>query len=129
LESDVAKRKNTMPIKTLHDKKKRRPLTATSTKYLTKPKSINELLSKSSVLRELGHSFAPQEEWLDWLRKKLPESLATHVNGVELKPGALFVYTDSANWSARVRYAMAELDTGITERNGSALKVSVRQKL
>ena len=118
-----------MPIKTLHDKKKRRPLTATSRKHLTKPKSINELLSKSSVLRELGHSFAPQEDWLDWLRKKLPEALALHLKAVELKPGALAVYTDSANWSARVRYALAEFEADITVRHGAALKISVRQKL
>jgi hypothetical protein len=118
-----------MPNKTLHDKKKRRTLTATSTKYLTKPKSINDLLLTSSTLRELGHSFAPQEEWLNWLRKTLPEALAGHVNGVELKPGQLLVHTDSANWSARVRYAMADLEDAVTARNGAALKVSVRQKL
>lgn len=125
----VAERENTMPNKTLHDKKKRRPLTATSTKYLTKPKSINDLLLNHSKLRELGHSFALQEEWLDWLRKMLPESLSLHVSRVESKDGTLRVYTDSANWSARVRYAMVELEAGVTARNGSPLKVSVRQKL
>lgn len=117
-----------MPNKPLYDKKKRRRLTATRTKYLTKPKSINDLLSNSVLLREQSRTFAPQEAWRDWLRQQLPAQLASHLNSVALKAGQLQVFTETAVWSSRLRYALAELEGAITERNGSALRLSVRVK-
>jgi len=62
------------------------------------------------------------------LQQSLPAPLASHVSSVALKPGELVVYAEAAPWSARLRYALAEMEQTLTARNGSALKVTVRVK-
>jgi hypothetical protein len=86
--------------------------------------SVKQLLSRSS------HSVALQRQsqidWRNWLRSKLPAALAAHVTGVAERAENLVIFAESAAWSARLRYAVAELDDAIRSANPAIRSVSVR---
>jgi hypothetical protein len=58
--------------------------------------------------------------------------METHVTGVVEREQTLTVFAESAAWSARLRFAIADLETQIRERNPHieklVVKVMPRQK-
>ena len=70
--------------------------------------------------------------WREWLKNKLPENIEAHVTGVVEREGTLTVFAESAAWSARLRFAIVELEAQIRERNAQIgkliVKVMPRQK-
>ena len=58
--------------------------------------------------------------------------METHVTGVVERDGTLTIFAESAAWSARLRFAIADLEPQIRERNTHieklAVKVMPRQK-
>jgi hypothetical protein len=67
-----------------------------------------------------------QQSWLQWLRGQLASEQARHVVNVVPKDGALIVFTDSAAWSTRLRYALPGLMAEIRRRDAAMLRASVR---
>lgn len=90
--------------------------------------SVKALLSRSSqsALRAVAEHRQVQFEWRKWLENKLPEALRAHVTGVAAKPDALVVFAASSAWSARLRFALVELEPAIKKENGAIRSVSVR---
>jgi hypothetical protein len=73
--------------------------------------SVKTLLDnpRFKALARINEQAAQQQHWHAWLRAHLPEELAAHVSGVAVRDTTLVIFTESAAWCARVRYALAEL--------------------
>ncbi len=67
-----------------------------------------------------------QEGWREWLEKRLPQHIETHVTGVVEREATLTIFAESAAWSARLRFAIAELEPQIRERNSQIEKLVVK---
>jgi hypothetical protein len=67
-----------------------------------------------------------QEDWRLWLKNKLPADLDAHVTGAVEREKQLTIFADSAAWSARLRFVVAEIDAEIRGRNAELQKVTVK---
>jgi hypothetical protein len=61
-----------------------------------------------------------------WLENKLPHDLATRLSGVVERQDTLVVFTESAVWSTRVRYAVAEIEPDLRKAFPEISVVNVR---
>jgi hypothetical protein len=72
--------------------------------------SVKELLQRSTpVLAGLQREALRQRDWLQWVKRELPEELAVHVTGVTEQSGELVIFAESAAWGVRLRYAAPQL--------------------
>ena len=96
------------------------------------PSSINDLLQRRPVFRELGARIPEQQSWSEWLRHLVPADLAPHIVNVVPKPAGttgtleLVVLADSAAWCARLRYALGGLEPQILSRDAAVRRIRVR---
>ena len=65
-------------------------------------------------------------DWRAWLEPRLPETLRSHITGVIERAGDLVIFTDSSSWSARLRYALADLDGELRGERPSIMRIVVR---
>jgi hypothetical protein len=77
-------------------------------------------------LRGLGQIRDEQQQWLEWLRERLPEELRGSIVQVVHKGDELSVLASSALWSARLRYALEALNPELRQRAPNIVKVRVR---
>jgi predicted nucleic acid-binding Zn ribbon protein len=64
--------------------------------------------------------------WRAWLTQHLPAELGQHLSGAAEREGTLVVFADSSAWSARLRYALAELEPQIRAASAALHAVRVR---
>jgi Dna[CI] antecedent, DciA len=93
------------------------------------PKSINEILFNRSGLRRLVDSIPAQQSWAEWLRAALAEELAGHIVSALPKDAELVVFADSPAWGARLRYALAAMQSDIAARDSTISHTTVRVQL
>jgi hypothetical protein len=94
---------------------------------MRKPINVKDLIQKAPLLKkEAAQFFDIEREWRAFLAERLPEGLAEHVSAVACHPPELVVYAESSAWSARLRYALSELETAIRERDPALQKAVVR---
>lgn len=78
------------------------------------------------MLGRVAEQRRAQADWRSWLTSRLSSDLDAHVTGVVERDDALTVFADSAVWSARLRYAVAEFEAQIREQNATIRKVVVK---
>ncbi len=90
--------------------------------------SVKALLERFSGpgLERIADQADAQARWREWLARHLPEGLAAHVSGVAQQGERLTVFTESAAWSARARFAMAELEGLIKKERPEITEVRVK---
>jgi hypothetical protein len=89
--------------------------------------SVKDVLARQSVaLTQLTRQSTRQYHWQQWLTDNLPAALVQHVSGVVEREGALVIFAESAAWSARLRFAIHELETQIRAAQPAIQQVSVR---
>jgi hypothetical protein len=89
--------------------------------------SVKDLLQRSTpVLAGLQREALRQRDWLQWVRRELPEELATHVTGVTEQGGALVIFAESAVWGVRLRYAVPQLLAVISAQQADIAGVRIR---
>ena len=72
--------------------------------------SVKELLARQlPSLTRVTDQAARQDFWNGWLSDHLPAQLRTRISGVAEQDGQLVIFAESAAWSARLRYALQEL--------------------
>ncbi len=72
--------------------------------------SVKDLLGRVSPnLKDLSLRAARQEAWGEWLGGHLDPELRVRVRSVTERSGSLTVFAESAAWSARLKFALAEL--------------------
>jgi Protein of unknown function (DUF721). len=67
-----------------------------------------------------------QRTWQGWLEERLSPELRPRLSGVVERNDTLVVFAESAAWSARLRYALAELEDELRARNPEITRISVR---
>mgnify|MGYP001077708575 CR=1 FL=1 len=90
--------------------------------------SVKDLLARAGtpVLTRLTDQAARQAAWRRWLEAHLPPQAASRLSGVVERDDTLVVFTESAAWSARVRYALAEIEDELRSAHPGIRRVTVR---
>jgi hypothetical protein len=89
--------------------------------------SVKSLLARSGpVLGRIADQAARQNVWRDWLAERIGEPLRARITGVVERDGALVIFTESAGWGVRLRYAMAELEAELRREHPQVSRVLVR---
>jgi hypothetical protein len=97
---------------------------------MRKPINVKELIQKAPLLKkEAAQFFDTERQWLDFLATQLPGALSARIAGIGCRPPELTIYAESAAWSARLRYALAEFEAEIRARNPTIETIVVRVKL
>ncbi len=91
------------------------------------PRSVKELLGrKAPLLTRLTGEAAQQRSWSAWLNTHLAPEIAPRVSGVHEREGLLVVFAESAAWSARLRFALLELETALRQEHPAITAIQVR---
>ena len=89
--------------------------------------SVKDLLkSPAFTLNRVSEQASRQQFWERWLQDQLGAELHGRISGIAEQEGKLTIFAESAAWSARLRFAVAELDGQIREAGGNISSVSVR---
>jgi hypothetical protein len=92
-----------------------------------KSDSVKDLLERAHpAIARLSDQAARQELWRRWLALHLPGEAAAHVSGVVERDDTLVIFTSSAAWSARVRFAIAEIEGELKRAHPAIAAVAVR---
>jgi hypothetical protein len=82
--------------------------------------------SANSALGRVAEQRQSQSDWRTWLCSKLPAALAARITGAVENAENLVIFAESSAWSARLRFAIAELDAEIRRANPAIRSVNVR---
>ncbi len=89
--------------------------------------SVKDLLARAvPVLSQAADQSARQAFWRPWLEAHLPPELPGRITGITERDGNLVVFADSPAWSARLRYALQELDAPIRQAQPDIKEVTVK---
>ena len=77
-------------------------------------------------LRKAQATQAAQEDWLEWLRARLPAELAGAAAEAIPKGDELVVMARTAAWSSRLRYALAGLEPELATLARGPRRISVK---
>jgi len=89
--------------------------------------SVKELLARAVPgLTRVTQQSIRQKFWSNWLRGHLPAEIAARISGVSERDGTLVIFAESAAWSARLRFALRELEPGIRAAHAEVCAVLVR---
>jgi hypothetical protein len=92
-----------------------------------KADSVKELLARTApVLRRVTAQVPQQRFWSDWLSAHLPAELGAQLSGVAERDGTLVIFAATSAWSARLRYAVLELEAEIRAAAPGLLDIKVR---
>lgn len=76
-----------------------------------KPFIVKDLLAKSGLLSKASAQLVDSnQQWRDFFQKRLPEGMAAQIDTLVEDAGILTVFASSAAWSARLKYALLELE-------------------
>lgn len=87
---------------------------------------IKDLLKRQPLLKALNNAQLQQDNWRQWLAPQLPAELIHHITQIKADRDELVVYAATAAWCARLRYALAELETDIRQHDAGIRRVQVR---
>ncbi len=91
------------------------------------PFNVKDLLAKAGITSKGIAQYADQQSrWSSKLSAALDPALFERITGTGFEAGTLTVYVESAAWSARLRYALAECLPRLQEAETSLTAVSVR---
>ena len=89
--------------------------------------SVKDLLARAApALTRLTDQTARQAFWRNWLEAHLPADFVRRLSGVVERDGTLVIFAESAAWSARLRYAIQELEPEIRACQPGIAQVTVR---
>jgi hypothetical protein len=116
-----------MPNKLQRDKNNRRGSRREVARIRPGADSVKSLLARSSpVLAQVADQAARQRLWRKWLDDRVAEPLRARITGVVERDGELVIFTESAGWGVRLRYAMAELESELRLAHPEISRVLVR---
>ncbi len=112
-----------MPNKIKRDKRNNRPLRRRKRRV----DSVKDLLQGPQLpLQRLQEQQARQVLWRGWLDEHLPAEARSRICGVVERAGTLVIFAASAAWSARVRFAIAEIEAELKRAHPAIGKIAVR---
>jgi hypothetical protein len=119
-----------MPNKTPRDKRGKPPMRTRArpkSKAVHPVHSVGDLLKRSTFsLTKVKDQASRQLFWGTWLPQHLPAPLPGKICAVTENEGTLAIFAESAAWSARLRFAVAELEAEIRAAGPHITTISVR---
>ncbi|HZO24327.1 MAG TPA: hypothetical protein VFB37_17675 [Steroidobacteraceae bacterium] len=117
-----------MPNKRHRDKRGGTRFPATDrSKSFRRAHSVKDLLGHlTPTLTRVSDQLSTQTFWQTWLAGQLPAALCQRVSAVEESEGTLVIYSESAAWSARLRFAVQDLTPAARAARRGILQISVR---
>src|ERR1700747_2098721 len=89
--------------------------------------SVKDLLARPfPIMKRVTDQAARQSFWNGWLSGHIPQEIRARISGVVERDGTLVIFAESAAWSARLRYAILELENQILTAKSGITAVSVR---
>ena len=89
--------------------------------------SVKELLARRGpTLMRVTAQASRQNFWNCWLSTHLAPELRARVSGVVERDGTLVIFAETAAWSARLRYAILELEREIRTADPDLIDIEVR---
>jgi hypothetical protein len=89
--------------------------------------SVKELLARRTPsLTRVTAQAARQNFWNCWLSERLPADIRARVTGVSERDETLVIFAATAAWSARLRYAVLELEREIRAADPQLTNIEVR---
>jgi hypothetical protein len=98
-----------------------------SAKSTRKPHSVKDLLARiTPALTRVSDQVARQDFWHQWLAEHLAAELLPHLSGIVERADTLVIFAESAAWSARLRYAIKELEAQLRESRPAIQQIAIR---
>jgi hypothetical protein len=92
-----------------------------------KSDSVKDLLKRAHpAIARLSEQTALGQHWRSWLAINLPAEAAAQVSSVVERHDTLVIFTATAAWSARVRFAIAEIEADLKRAHPRIAHVAVR---
>jgi hypothetical protein len=92
-----------------------------------RPDSVKDLLARRvPTLTRVTTLTRRANFWHDWLSNRLPPEIRVRLSGVVEREGTLVIFAESAAWSARLRFAVQELEREILDAADGLKSVVVR---
>ena len=92
-----------------------------------KAHSVKDLLARGvPALTHITQQAARQNFWSEWLSAHLPAEISPRISGVSEREGTLVIFAENAAWSARLRYAVLELEPDMRATNPGLNRIQVR---
>ena len=89
--------------------------------------SVKDLLARRApVLTHVADQLARQNFWHGWLSARLAADIRSRVCGVAERAGTLVIFAETAAWSARLRFAVLELEPDIRAADPELTRIEVR---
>jgi len=89
--------------------------------------SVKALLAKMTPgLKRVTDQGERQDFWRRWLDAYLPVQIRGKLTGVVERDGILIIFAESPAWSARLRYAVQEIEAQILAAKPGITSVNVR---
>ena len=116
-----------MPKKTLRNKRGSSSMRSGAVGISRQLDSVKSLLTRRTpALTRVTTQAARARFWNEFLTAHLPAELGARVSGVVEREGTLVIFAESAAWSARLRFAVQELEREILHASGGLKSVVVR---
>ena len=78
------------------------------------------------MLASIADQASRQRYWREWLTERLPATLRARLTGIVESGGELVIFTASAAWAVRLRYAIAELESELRAAHPALGSITVR---
>ena len=112
--------------KSLPEKRNRSAIGRPGARLRGPAQRLDGIMKKQGWLLGLQREMGAQRQWLEWLSEALPAELRGQLVQARQRGPELTVLAASAAWSARMRFALAELEPQIRARQPDIVKVTVR---
>ena len=116
-----------MPKKLHRDKHKKPLMRSRTSPVAARTHSVKDLLRRGpAILTRVTDQQARSDRWHLRLAHLLPEELRTRISGVSEQDGNLCIFATSAAWSARLRFALIELEGDLRRAEPTLRAIEVR---
>ena len=116
-----------MPKKRIRDKRGKPPMSSRTSLVSRKVDSVKELLARRLPgLSRVTNQAARQNFWEKWLSERLPSELRPRISGITERDATLVIFAETAAWSARLRFAVVELEPAIRAADPQLANIEVR---
>jgi hypothetical protein len=89
--------------------------------------SVKDLLAKFTPnLKRVTDQVHRQDFWRDWFETHLPAEIRSKLTGIVEREGTLVIFAESPAWSARLRFAVQEIEAQILAAKPGVTAVNVR---
>jgi hypothetical protein len=116
-----------MPKKMRRNKRSNPRMSSGTVPRYSRPDSVKDLLAhRLPGLKRVTDQAVRQSFWNDWLSGHIPAPMRTKISGIAERDGTLVVFAETAAWSARLRYAILELQREIHAADPAVTAIEVR---